>query len=125
MRKDVRPEPGPTTPPAGSIGRFARLAMATALALSAGTGGAAAVEKLMSEKMACAELQSRLQSAGTLILQRSSSKVHDLPIFNTYVRDERACGQNGYMMPKNVPTADTKSCPVGQCAQLSHPSHKF
>ena len=83
------------------------------------------MERLLTETMNCAPVQARVQSQGTVILRRTSKKVPGLPIFNTYVHDERACGQNGYMMPKSVPTADTKSCPMGQCAQLGHQSHRF
>ena len=73
--------------------RRARIFLAAALLSSVCLDAAVAMERLLTETMNCAPVQARVQSQGTVILRRTSKKVPWLPIFNTYVHDERACGQ--------------------------------
>ena len=75
------------------------------------------------DKMTCAEVHAALQKAGTLILQRPSKQPGVL-LFNKYARDHDACALGEYAPLRRIPTKDQKSCPVRQCSQMSHNSHR-
>lgn len=77
-------------------------------------GQASAMVRYMVQGMTCADVQGAVKRDGSAILYRQAGQ-SGVPLYDLYVANQSACQPGQATMRENVPTADTKSCPVAKC----------
>ncbi len=86
--------------------------------LSLMPGQASAIVRYMVQGMTCADVQGAVKRDGSAILYRQAAQ-SGVPLYDLYVANQSACQPGQATMRENVPTADTKSCPVEKCVDQS------
>jgi len=97
--------------------RSVRKFVLAAIAMLAPAEASAAV-RYMVQNMTCAEVQASVDRDGVAILYRKAGQ-SGVPLYDRYVANESFCqgGQNA--IKESVPTADTQSCRVSKCLDVS------
>ena len=83
------------------------------------SGGASALDRYDVTKMSCKEMQAALESSNKALLQHDSKDVPGMLLYGMYAADPPVCKGGQTAVRRNVPTSDSRACPVLQCADNS------
>jgi hypothetical protein len=87
-------------------------------ALLCAASPALAISSYDSPKMACGEVQQKIQSEGAVLL-RYPARDGRATLYDRYVSDSLKCPVTNYAAPSSVPTSDNAHCPVRNCQSAS------
>jgi hypothetical protein len=76
---------------------------------------ASAIERVNTNKISCAKVQTRLIQNGAAILRYPSKRKAGLTLYDRYVGDSRFCPSNEIGKWASVPAKDTGTCRVIAC----------
>jgi hypothetical protein len=85
---------------------------------------ASAIERVNTNKISCAKVQTKLIQNGAAILRYPSKRNPSLTLYDRYVGDSRYCQSNEIGKWASVPAKDTRSCRVIACEKYE-PSDLF
>lgn len=81
-------------------------------------GDAFALVRYMVQDMTCAEVQASIGRDGAAILYRKAGRA-GVPLYDRYVANQSFCQAGQSTIAESVPTADTSSCRVNKCMNVS------
>ncbi len=85
---------------------------------------AQAIERVNTNKLSCATVQTKLIQNGAAILRYPSKRNPSLTLYDRYVGDSRYCERDEIGKWASVPAKDTRSCRVIACERYE-PSDLF
>ena len=83
-----------------------------------------AIERVNTNRLSCASVQTKLIQNGAAILRYPSQRNPSLTLYDRYVGDSRFCQLDEIGKWASVPAKDTRSCPVIACERYE-PSDLF
>lgn len=91
-----------------------------ALALTLAAADAHAISRYDAQSMSCDRIQAAVRKEGAVILRYSSARNPGLPLYDRYVANDGYCEFDEYAQTTWVPAADTRSCPVSVCKDVTY-----
>jgi hypothetical protein len=96
--------------------RYSRHNAGTAHAISRPDNPARAISRYNAATMTCAEVQSRIQAEGAVVMHFRSSTNPSMQRFGRFVAGGGSCkAGTTAAFSASIPTADTNSCAVKEC----------
>lgn len=86
---------------------------------------ALAISRYNSLSLDCEKARATIVDEGAVILRYPSTRVHNMTLYDRYVRENSFCETHEYAERVTVPTSDNPKCPVLACKQQTDDDDLF